>query len=294
MRFWKGWDHDRVGAVIEAVILRFRLGNVSRQLKGFRDMTLSIHRSANVFGTLALLSILAGWSVVSVAAQDAKAPDYDAIVAAPDRSDGDRQADVRRQPAKMLAFVGVKPGMKVLDMEANAGYSTELLARAVAPDGVVYAQDSASVIERFVKDKFDLRAQKPAMKNVVHVIRNFDDPIPPDVSGLDLITFFFAYHDITYMEVDRAEMNRKMFAALKPGGFLVIADHSARPGDGTTVGKTLHRIEESTLRREIEAAGFKLAAEADFLRHPEDPRDAAVFRPAVPVDEFVLKYQKPQ
>jgi predicted methyltransferase len=231
--------------------------------------------------------------VVSVAAQDAKAPNYDAIVAAPDRSDGDRQADVRRQPAKMLAFVGVKPGMKVLDMEANAGYSTELLARAVAPDGVVYAQDSASVIERFVKDKFDLRAQKPAMKNVVHVIRNFDDPIPPDVSGLDLITFFFAYHDVTYMEVDRAAMNSKMFAALKPGGFLVIADHSARPGDGTTVGKTLHRIEESTLRREIEAAGFKLVAEADFLRHPEDPRTAPVFRPQVPTDEFVLKYQKP-
>jgi predicted methyltransferase len=256
-------------------------------------MMISIHRHANVFGVLASLSIIAGCSVVSATAQEAKAPDYEAIVAAPDRSDGDRQADQRRQPAKMLAFAGVKPAMKVLDMEANGGYSTELLARAVAPDGVVYAQDSAAVIERFVKDKFDLRAQKPAMKNVVHVIRNFDDPVPPDVSGLDLITFFFAYHDITYMEVDRAEMNKKMFAALKPGGFLVIADHSARPGDGTTVGKTLHRIEESTLRREIEAAGFKLAAEADFLRHPEDPRDAAVFRPQVPVDEFVLKYQKP-
>jgi predicted methyltransferase len=95
------------------------------------------------------------------------------------------------------------------------------------------------------------------------------------------------------MEVDRAEMNKKMFAALKPGGFLVIADHSARPGDGTTVTKTLHRIEESTLRQEIEAAGFKLAGEADFLRNPADPRDAAVFRPQIPVDEFVLKYQKP-
>jgi predicted methyltransferase len=95
------------------------------------------------------------------------------------------------------------------------------------------------------------------------------------------------------MPVDRAVMNKKMLAALKPGGFLVIADHSARAGDGTTVGKTLHRIEESTLRKEIEAAGFKLAGEADFLRHPEDPRDAAVFRPQVPVDEFVLKYQKP-
>jgi predicted methyltransferase len=159
---------------------------------------------------------------------------------------------------------------------------------------VVYAQDSAAIIERFVKDKFDLRAQKPAMKNVVHVIRNFDDPIPPDVSGLDLITFFFAYHDVTYMPVDRAKMNEKMFAALKPGGFLVIADHAAKAGDGTTVGKTLHRIEEATLRKEIETAGFKLVAEGDFLHHPEDPRDVPVFHPEVPVDEFVLKFQKPR
>ena len=244
----------------------------------------------SVLGVLASLSMLAGWSAVS--AQDGKAPDYEAIVSSADRSDADRLTDQRRQPAKMLAFTGIKAGMKVLDMGAGAGYSTELVARAVGPGGSVYAQESAAVMER-VKDKFDIRAQQPAMKNVVHLIRNYDDPVPPDVSGLDLITFFFAYHDVTYMPVDRAEMNKKMFAALKPGGFLVIADHSARAGDGTTVGKTLHRIEESTLRREIEAAGFKLATEADFLRHPDDPRDAAVFRPQVPVDEFVLKYQKP-
>ena len=226
-------------------------------------------------------------------AQEAKTPDYEAIVASPDRTEADRQADQRRLPAKMLAFTEVKTGMKVLDMEASAGYSTELLARAVGPSGIVYAQDSAAVIERIVKDRFDIRAQKPVMKNVVHVIRNFDDPIPPDVTGLDLITFFFAYHDITYMEVDRSAMNRKMFAALKPGGFLIIADHSAKAGAGISVAKTLHRIEESIVRQEIEAAGFKLVAEADFLRHPEDPRDAGVFRPVVPTDEFVLKYQKP-
>jgi len=241
----------------------------------------------SLLGVLGSLSILAGWSTVS--AQDAKAPDYQAIVASADRSDADRLTDQRRQPAKMLAFTGVKARS---DMGAGAGYSTELMARAVGPGGSVYAQESAAVMER-VKDKFDVRAQQPAMKNVVHVIRNYDDPVPPGVSGLDLITFFFAYHDVTYMPVDRAAMNKKMLAALKPGGFLVIADHSARPGDGTTVAKTLHRIEESTLRQEIEAAGFKLATEADFLRHPEDPRDAAVFRPQIPVDEFVLKYQKP-
>jgi predicted methyltransferase len=255
-------------------------------------MTKSVYRGAIVLGVLASLSIVAGWSAAP-AAEGTQAPDYDAIVAAPDRSDGDRQADARRQPAKLLAFTGARAGMKVLDMEANAGYSTELLARAVGPSGVVYAQDSAAVIEKFVKDKFDIRAQKPVMKNVVHLIRDFDDPVPSDVSNLDLITFFFAYHDVTYMEVDRAVMNRILFAALKPGGLLVIADHSAKTGEGTKVAKTLHRIEESTLRQEIEAAGFKLVTEADFLRHPEDPRDAKVFQPQVPVDEFVLKYQKP-
>jgi predicted methyltransferase len=254
-------------------------------------MVRPVFRRANAIGVLVSFSILAGWGAAP--AQNAKAPDYEAIVASPDRSDADRQVDLRRQPAKILAFAGVKSGMNVLDMEASAGYSTELLARTVAPDGMVYAQDSAAVIERFVKDKFDIRAQKPAMKNVVHVIRDFDDPIPPEIGQFDMITFFFAYHDVSYMPVDRAVMNKKMFAALKPGGFLVIADHSAKPGDGINVAKTLHRIEESTLRQEIEAAGFKLVAEADFLRHPEDPRDAAVFRPQVPTDEFVLKYQKP-
>ena len=254
-------------------------------------MLKSIHCRASVIGALASLSMLAACGVAT--AQDAKAPDFEAIIAAPDRSDADRQTDQRRQPAKMLAFTGIKAGMKVLDMGAGAGYSTELLARAVGAGGAgVYAQESAAVMER-VKDKFDIRAQNPAMKNVVHVIRNYDDPIPPGVGGLDLITFFFAYHDVTYMPADRAEMNKKMFAALKPGGLLVIADHSARAGDGINVAKTLHRIEESTLRQEIEAAGFKFVGAADFLRHPEDPRDAAVFRPQVAVDEFVLKYQKP-
>jgi predicted methyltransferase len=257
-------------------------------------MSGTVYRRTLLIAALASLAISAASGAFAQEAKGPdKAPDYQAIVASPDRTDVDRQADQRRQPAKLLAFTGVRAGMKVLDMEASAGYSTELLARAVGPSGIVYAQDSAAVIERFVKDRFDIRAQKPAMKNVVHVIRDFDDPIPPEVSGLDLITFFFAYHDISYMPVDRAVMNKKMFAALKPGGFLIIADHSAKPGDGISVARTLHRIEESTLRQEIEAAGFKLVAEGDFLRHPEDPRDAKVFQPVVPTDEFVLKYQKP-
>src|ERR1700690_1123848 len=142
--------------------------------------------------------------VATAVSRPAFAQDYAAIVAAPDRSDADRNTDKRRDPLKLLNFIGVKEGMKVLDMEASAGYTTELLARAVGPNGGVYAQDSAEIIEREVKDKFDLRAQNPVMKGVIHIIRNYDDPLPPDVRNLDLITFFFAYHDMTYMQVDRA------------------------------------------------------------------------------------------
>ena len=220
------------------------------------------------------------------------APDYAAIVASTDRSEGDAQTDQRRHPEQLLAFTGVRPGMKVLDMGTGAGYSTELMARAVGASGVVYAQDAPNLSER-AKQRFDERAKKPAMRDVVRVLRPYDDPVPPEARGLDLITFFFAYHDTTYMNVDRAKMNRRLFEALKPRGVLVIADHSAAPGAGTSVGKSLHRIEESALRREIEAAGFKLVAEGGFLRHPEDPRDVIVFRPKVPVDDFVLKFVRP-
>ena len=220
------------------------------------------------------------------------APDYAAVVASPDRSDADREIDKRRNPVKLLAFTGVGAGMKVLDMGAGGGYSSELMARAVGTRGVVYAQNAADLSAR-AKERFEARMKTPAMANVVVLTRPFDDPLPADVRDLDLVTFFFFYHDTTYMEVDRAEMNRKLYAALKPGGMLVIADHSARDGDGTTVGKTFHRIEEAVLRAEVEAAGFRLVAEGDFLRHPEDARNFSVNRPTGPVDEFVLKFRKP-
>jgi predicted methyltransferase len=219
-------------------------------------------------------------------------PDYAALLSAPDRSDADRQADKRRDPVPFLAFAGVRPGMKVLDMGAGGGYSTELIARAVAPGGVVYGQNPADLPEN-PKATFEARLTTPAMKNVVADIRSFDDPLPPDEHDLDLVTFLFFYHDTTYMNVDRAEMDRKLFAALKPGGFLLIADHSALPGQGTSVGKTLHRIEESTLRQEVEAAGFHLVAEGNFWRNPDDTHDFPSYRPTVPVDNFVLKFQKP-
>jgi predicted methyltransferase len=243
--------------------------------------------------TTAIAALLTAALASGSASAQGGAPDFAATIAAPDRSDADRETDKRRDPVKLLAFTGVRQGMKVLDMGAGGGYSTELMARSVGPTGAVYAQNAANLNTR-AKERLDARMQTPAMKTVVNLIRPFDDPLPADVRDLDLVTFFFYYHDTTYMEVDRAAMNRKLFAALKPGGSLVIADHSAKAGDGVTVGRTLHRIEEAVLRREVEAAGFKLVAEGDFLRQPGDPRDFNVNRPTGPIDEFVLRFEKPR
>lgn len=237
---------------------------------------------------LALL-LLAGCAEMS----SGPAVDYAAIIAAPDRSAADRATDVRRKAVQLLAFTGARPGMKVLDLATGGGYSTELMARAVGPTGVVYGQDAESTVPN-ARAAFDARAKSPAMKNVVRVLRSFDDPVPADVRDFDVITFFFEYHEMPRAAIDFAKMNRRLYEILKPGGVLVIADHSALPGTGGDVGPTLHRVEESFVRKHVEAAGFKLIDEGNFLRSPEDKRDIIVFKNPVPNDEFVLKFQKPR
>jgi predicted methyltransferase len=239
--------------------------------------------------THAFRRIAAGCAILMMAfaAVPARAQDFAALIAAPDRTDADRATDKKRDPVKLLEFVAPKPGWRVLDMAAGAGYSTELMARAVAPGGAVFAQDDTA------SEKLAARLKTPAMAQVEAVTTPFDDLSNPSLRNLDLVTFFFGYHDTTFMAVDRARMNKALFDALKPGGLLVIADNSARPEDGATVGKTLHRIAEKTLRAEIEAAGFVFVADAGFLRHPEDERTAIVFKNPTPVDEFVLKFRKP-
>ncbi len=130
---------------------------------------------------------------------------------------------------------------------------------------------------------------------IVAVSRPFEDPIPPELAAgsVDIVTLMFNYHDLGHMGVDRAAMNRAVFGVIKPGGIYVIADHSGRPGTGISEAGTLHRIEEAFLRQEIEAAGFRLLAEGNFLRNPNDPRDKNTPDPPQPKDEFVLKFVKP-
>ena len=219
-------------------------------------------------------------------------PDYAAIIAAPDRSDADRQLDANRAPARWLAFIGAKPGMRILDIFAVYGWKAELLARAVAPGGKVYAQNSEPVYAR-VKDRLEARLKTPAAASIVSVVRPFEHPAPWGMHDFDIVTFFYAYHDITYLGVDRAKMNKAFFNALKPGGELLVGDYSAKLGAGTSAVKTLHRSDEALVRSEIEAAGFKLIDHGDFLRVPGDARDKHSHSSAQPVDIYLLKFRKP-
>jgi predicted methyltransferase len=253
------------------------------------------------------------------------------ILASPDRSAADRTNDLRRHPQQMLDFIGIRPGIVAVDLSAAGGYTTELLARTVGPSGTVYGQSRPRDPDKpptapaapegnshpnvvppgvpaappaggprpspvaLADREGKLRAAATPAAPIVAVIRPFEDPIPPDLAAghVDLVTLMFNYHDLGYMGVDRAAMNRAVFRALKPGGLYVIADHAGRPGTGISEAATLHRIEESFLRQEVEASGFRLLAEGDFLRNPNDPKDRNTPDPPQPKDEFVLKFVKP-
>ena len=221
-------------------------------------------------------------------ADDKAAASYESVVTSPIRMDNDRQMDASRHPTEFLAFAQVKPGMQVMDVSAGGGYTTQILALAVGPGGRVFAQTpkpGPTLLKRV--------ADHP-QANLVIVERPFEDPIPADAPKLDLITLVLNYHDITYLPVDRAKMNARLFAALKPGGHFVVIDHSGRKGTGISEGKTLHRIEESVVLDEVKQAGFVLEAEGDFLRNPADARDDLSGQPKVPTDKFALRFVKPQ
>jgi predicted methyltransferase len=250
----------------------------------------------------------------------------EAILASPGRSAADRDNDLRRKPRQMLAFIGVRPGSAAIDLSAGGGYTSELLARAVGPAGRVYAQVPPRVVRTPPAQPEGLaapaatappapspppaaaasappgvgpglarRLADPALAQLTAVVRPFEDPVPPESAQgrLDLATLMFNYHDLGHLGVDRDRMNRAVFAALKPGGVYVVADHSGRAGTGISESGTLHRVEEAFVRAEVERAGFRFAASADFLRNPNDPRDRNTPEPPQPKDEFVLKFVKP-
>jgi predicted methyltransferase len=222
-----------------------------------------------------------------------------AAVEAADRDADDKAMDAGRHPGQLLDFCGVPQGGKVAEIAAGGGYTAELLVRAVGPSGKVYGQNSKWVLEKFAEKPWSARLAKPVNKGVlVRVDREFDDPLPADAKGLDVVVDNLFYHDTFWLKVDRDKMNKAIFAALKPGGVYCVVDHSGRAGTGATEVQTIHRIEEKVVKEEIEKAGFKLSAESPAWRNASDTRDwnAAPFAAKEKrgtSDRFAFKFVKP-
>ena len=233
------------------------------------------------------------------AAQAAPAPAerYAAVVADPDRPPQDRALDAGRKPADLLAFCGVRAGMRVAELGAGRGYTTELLARAVGPTGTVFSQNAPRFLPMVAED-WTKRLARPALARVVRVERDFDDPLPPEAKGLDLVLMHAIYHDTVWLGTDRAAMDRAILDALAPGGAFVVVDSSAAPGAGDAAARELHRIDEARVREEVTAAGFRLAGTSDAWRNPADTRDwnsspGAAGERRGTSDRFAFRFVKP-
>jgi predicted methyltransferase len=219
-------------------------------------------------------------------------------IAAEDRSEKDRALDAGRKPGEVLAFFNLAPGQRVAELFAATGYTTELIARVVGDNGKVYAQNTKEILERFARQPLTERLAKPVMKNTVSVEQPADAPFPADAKNLDAVICILNYHDFVWLKVDRAKMNKAVFAALKPGGVYGIVDHSAEKGSGLRDVQTTHRIDEEAVKKEVLAAGFKLDAESEVLRNPADTRDwnaspGAAAEKRGTSDRFTYRFIKP-
>ena len=236
--------------------------------------------------TAAALIALAG-AVPSVAQDSAPSPAIAAAVADAQRPAADTARDALRKPAEIVAFAGVKQGDKVAEIAPGGGYYTRILARAVGPQGKVYALMPAFFANRpGGLDAINALAEQYGNIEVV-VVDYAATKLPEPV---DLVWTTENYHDLANGDI--ATVNKWAFEALKPGGIYFVEDHSA-PGTGTSATSTLHRIDPAAVKEQVGAAGFTLEAESDLLRNPNDPHDVNPRQVQPTSDKFALRFRKP-
>lgn len=216
-------------------------------------------------------------------------------LAASGRSDADKARDAARRPAEVLAFLGVEPGMTVMDLLASGGWYTEVLSVAVGPEGTVYAQNPPMLLG-FNDNAYDkaitARLADNRLPNVIRVDRDEGDTgLEP--GSLDAALTALNLHDRHNFgsDEDVAILLAAVKDLLKPGGVLGVIDHYGDPDKDNT---RLHRLNVATALPIIEAAGFEMES-SDLLRNPDDDHSIMVFDPAIrgKTDRLLYKLTKP-
>ena len=252
-------------------------------------------KQSTIFGA-ALAALIVGVSPAFAAAP--KIPAYiTAAVANPNRPDADTKRDADRKPAESVAFTGMKPGDRVVDMIPGKGYFTKIFSGVVGPKGWVYAYRPSDLDELYKKNNVPLvLPPDPNYPNVSFIHAPMAQFLVPE--KIDIVWTSQNYHDLHdkfFGPVDTAAMNKAIFAALKPGGEFIVLDHAAEAGSGLRDTDTLHRIDPAQVKKEVEAAGFVFAGESKVLHNPADDHTQKVFDGSIrgKTDQFIFKFKKP-
>ena len=215
-------------------------------------------------------------------------------VEASSRPADQRARDADRKPAETLMLAQIGEGQRVVELAAFGHYWTNMLVEAVGAQGNVYMVDMPW-IERFGGEP--ARAFDAAHANATFTQAHYNQmQLPANVDAVMMVQF---YHDLKRANasetVDTADMNRKIFAALKPGGIYLVIDHNAEAGSGWRDAMTLHRIDPAAIKSEVTAAGFELAQDSNLLANPADDRKQSMRAEGVRghTDQSVLVFRKP-
>ena len=221
-------------------------------------------------------------------------------LAQPGRDAKDLERDARDHPAATLGLLGLTHGMRVLDLFAAGGYTAEIAARVVGEGGRVYAYNNNAYLG-FAGKALEARLSARPFAQLVRVEREIEAfELPREV---DVAIVVMAYHDAYWVPkpeegewtVTRDPLMAALWRALRPGGRLLVVDHSALAGTGSSAAQPLHRIDEAFARADFERAGFRLVGSTQVLRNASDDRTMNVFDPAIrgKSDRFVLVFEKP-
>ena len=224
---------------------------------------------------------------------------YDKAVANSARPAEDLKRDAKDHPAEMLRLAGIKPGMRVADFMAADGYYTELLSHLVGPTGHVLMLNNAAY-DKWSDPGWKTRIADKRLPNVEHKTVELDH-MDLGAGTLDAVLMVKVYHDLYWVDdkgswpkVNVPSVLDQVARALKPGGVLLLVDHSAKAGTGSSAATPLHRIDEAHARKDFESRGLEVVAHSDALRRADDKRDQLSYEgPAVgKTDKFVLVFRK--
>ena len=241
---------------------------------------------------------LACWACGRVNAEVGPPAYIAAAIADPARPADDRALDGGRKPADVLAFAGIKPGEKVVDLMPGAGYYTRVFSKIVGTKGMVYAVQPVEMDKAAPKGLQSLKgfASTPGYQNVSVLVQPIAALSLPQ--HVDLVWTSQNYHDLhdPFMgSPDVARFNKAIFDALKPGGVYIVLDHAAAAGSGVSRTDDLHRIDPAVVKAEVTAAGFEYLGESDALRQAGDDHSMPAFDKVMrgKTDRFIYKFRKP-